>query len=170
MAGEGAGADVAAEWAPAELATALASYYTAAQVDTALAGKAALVHTHAASDLASGTLDDARLSSNVAMRNAANTFEAQSTYANNVGIAGTNAFLIADEASKHAVIFDAPDHTVGPLLDEIDRRGLDLIGLWLTHGHFDHVADHKVVTDRFPKARVLMHEFDAPKLRDRILR
>ena len=48
----------------------------------------------------------------------------------------------------------------------VERRGLDLIGLWLTHGHFDHVADHKVVTDRFPTARVLMHELDAPKLRD----
>src|SRR4029079_3872020 len=85
---------------------------------------------------------------------------------NTGGIAGTNAFLIADEASKQAVLFDAPAHTVGPLLDEVERRGLDLIGLWLTHGHFDHVADHKVVTDRFPKARVLMHELDAPKLRD----
>jgi glyoxylase-like metal-dependent hydrolase (beta-lactamase superfamily II) len=85
---------------------------------------------------------------------------------NTGGIAGTNAFLIADEASKQAVLFDAPDHTVAPLLDEVQRRGLDLIGLWLTHGHFDHVADHKVVTDRFPGARVLMHELDAPKLRD----
>ena len=85
---------------------------------------------------------------------------------NTGGIAATNCFLVADEASKQAVLFDAPNDTVGPLLDEAARRGFDLIGLWLTHGHFDHIADHKVLTDRFPSARVLIHPLDAPKLRD----
>jgi glyoxylase-like metal-dependent hydrolase (beta-lactamase superfamily II) len=81
---------------------------------------------------------------------------------NSGGIAMTNAYVVADEQAKVAVMFDCPDHTVGPLLDEIQRRGWDLIGLWLTHGHFDHLADHKVVTDRFPGAKV--HRLDAPKL------
>ena len=62
------------------------------------------------------------------------------------------------------MIFDAPDHTVAPLLDEAKRRGWDVIGLWLTHGHFDHVADHALVTERFPDARVLIHRLDEPKL------
>ena len=83
---------------------------------------------------------------------------------NTGGIAGTNCYLVADEASKHAVIFDAPDHTVGPLLDEAQARELDVIGLWLTHGHFDHVADHAEVTKRFPNAKVLIHKLDEPKL------
>ena len=69
---------------------------------------------------------------------------------NTGGIATTNAYLVADEVSKQAVIFDAPDSTVAPLLDEAVKRGWDVIGLWLTHGHFDHVADHAVVTRRFP--------------------
>ncbi len=85
---------------------------------------------------------------------------------NTGGIAATNCFLVADEVSKQAVLFDAPNDTVLPILDEVTRRGFDLIGLWLTHGHFDHIADHKVVTDRFPQARVLIHPLDAPKLRD----
>jgi hydroxyacylglutathione hydrolase len=80
------------------------------------------------------------------------------------GIASTNCYLVADESAKVAVLFDAPDHTVEPLLDEVDRRGWELIGLWLTHGHFDHLADHQVVTDRFPRARLLMHGADADKL------
>ena len=84
---------------------------------------------------------------------------------NTGGIAVTNAFLIGDEQTKKAVIFDAPDHTVGPLLDEAQQRGLDVIGLWLTHGHFDHVADHAEVTSRFPEAKVLIHRLDEPKLR-----
>src|SRR5579871_5040722 len=76
----------------------------------------------------------------------------------NGGIAATNCYLIADEESKQAVLFDAPDHTVAPLLDEVERHDWDLIGLWLTHGHFDHIADHAVVTSRFRKAKVLIHK------------
>jgi glyoxylase-like metal-dependent hydrolase (beta-lactamase superfamily II) len=83
---------------------------------------------------------------------------------NTGGIAGTNAYLIADEQTKQAVLFDAPDHTVGPMLDEAQKNGWNVVGLWLTHGHFDHLADHKVVTDRFPHARVLMHKLDEDKL------
>lgn len=85
---------------------------------------------------------------------------------NTGGIAVTNCFLVADEASRQAVLFDAPNDTVAPLLDDVARRGFDLMGLWLTHGHFDHIADHKVVTDRFPSAKVLIHPLDAPKLRN----
>ena len=85
---------------------------------------------------------------------------------NTGGIAATNAFLVADEATKQAVIFDAPDHTAGPLLDEAQKRGFDVVGLWLTHGHFDHVADHAEVTGRFPAAKVLIHELDEPKLQN----
>jgi len=85
---------------------------------------------------------------------------------NTGGIAGTNAYLIGDGESKQAVIFDAPDNTLAPLLDVASERGLDIIGLWLTHGHFDHVADHLEVTKRFPTAKVLIHKLDEPKLLD----
>ena len=40
--------------------------------------------------------------------------------------AGTNCFLIGDEATKQAVIFDAPDHTVAPLLDYAVEQKLDV--------------------------------------------
>lgn len=80
------------------------------------------------------------------------------------GIAMTNAFLIADENAKQAVLFDAPNDTVAPLLDAAQERGWDIIGLWLTHGHFDHVADHALVTSRCPHAKVLIHALDEPKL------
>ncbi|MEL7240592.1 MAG: MBL fold metallo-hydrolase, partial [Planctomycetota bacterium] len=82
------------------------------------------------------------------------------------GLASTNAFLIACDETRQAVVFDAPDHTMQPIVDDAVALQLDVVGLWLTHGHFDHVADHKVVTDAFPKAKVLIHELDAPKLRE----
>src|SRR5688500_17212565 len=84
---------------------------------------------------------------------------------NTGGIAATNCFVLADEGTGEAVLFDAPDHTVGRVLDEVERLKLKLVGLWLTHGHFDHIADHAVVSYRFPNAKVLIHSLDAPKLR-----
>ncbi|HSZ59028.1 MAG TPA: MBL fold metallo-hydrolase [Tepidisphaeraceae bacterium] len=83
---------------------------------------------------------------------------------NTGGVAATNAYLIADEASRQAVLFDAPDHTIGPLIEQARRRGWDVIGLWLTHGHFDHIADHAQLTSAFPGAKVLIHPLDEPKL------
>ena len=83
---------------------------------------------------------------------------------NTGGIAATNSYLVADEATRQAVLFDAPNDTVAPLLDEASRRGLELIGLWLTHGHFDHIADHAAVSKAYPDAKVLIHRLDDPKL------
>lgn len=80
------------------------------------------------------------------------------------GIAYTNCYVIVDEATRDCVLFDAPDHTIAPLLDHIERERLNLIGLWLTHGHFDHLADHQLVRDRFPDAKILIHKLDEPKL------
>jgi glyoxylase-like metal-dependent hydrolase (beta-lactamase superfamily II) len=83
---------------------------------------------------------------------------------NTGGIAATNCYLVASSATKQAVLFDAPNDTVAPLLEEAKRRGLDVIGLWLTHGHFDHIADHAEVSKAFPDAKVLVHRLDDPKL------
>jgi glyoxylase-like metal-dependent hydrolase (beta-lactamase superfamily II) len=85
---------------------------------------------------------------------------------NTGGIAVTNSYLVADEEAQQAVIFDAPNGTVAPLLDEAERNGWDVVGLWLTHAHFDHVADHAEVTARFPNAKVLIHALEEPKLRE----
>ena len=83
---------------------------------------------------------------------------------NTGGVAATNCILVADETVAQAVLFDAPDHTAGPLLAKAAQRGWDVTGLWLTHGHFDHFADHAVVRQHFPTARVLIHEQDAFKV------
>lgn len=80
------------------------------------------------------------------------------------GLFSTNSFLVADEASRQAVVFDAPDNTVGVLLDQAKRHGWNVVGLWLTHGHVDHVADHAAVTEVFPDAKILIHPLDEPRL------
>jgi len=85
---------------------------------------------------------------------------------NTGGVAMTNCFLVGDETTKKAVVFDAPDHTVGPLLEQAVKHGWEVIGLWLTHGHFDHFADHAEVKNRFPRAQILIHELDAAKVKN----
>jgi glyoxylase-like metal-dependent hydrolase (beta-lactamase superfamily II) len=81
---------------------------------------------------------------------------------NTGGIAATNAFLIADDETKRAVLIDAPDHTVAPLLKEAGRLGWQVEALWLTHGHFDHIADHPLAGD----VPALIHRGDLEKLQN----
>jgi len=83
---------------------------------------------------------------------------------NTGGIAATNCFLVVDEQAKVAVLFDAPNDTTLPLITEAQQADWQIIGLWLTHGHFDHMADHEVVTTHCPQAKVLMHAADELKL------
>jgi glyoxylase-like metal-dependent hydrolase (beta-lactamase superfamily II) len=85
---------------------------------------------------------------------------------NTGGLAGTNCYLLVDETTGQCVLFDAPDHTTDPILHEIKDKGWTLNGLWFTHGHFDHVADHARVTNAFPATPVLIHPLDEPKLQN----
>lgn len=64
-----------------------------------------------------------------------------------LGPIGTNAFLVWEDGSKDAILIDAPHEAwkkIGPLLE---RKGLNLKALILTHGHWDHIADAKKFQD-----------------------
>ncbi len=87
-------------------------------------------------------------------------------FSNNGGVFATNSYLLLDDESKQAVIFDAPNDTTDPLIRIARKHGADLIGLWLTHGHIDHIADHAAVTTAFPNAKVLIHQLDEKKLQN----
>ena len=52
----------------------------------------------------------------------------------------TNCYLIADEETKNAVLFDAPAES-NKILDYIEKNGLFLKKVLLTHAHFDHILD-----------------------------
>jgi glyoxylase-like metal-dependent hydrolase (beta-lactamase superfamily II) len=83
---------------------------------------------------------------------------------NTGGLAETNAYMIVDEASKTAAIIDAPESTTASLLAIAKQQDLDVKYLLLTHGHWDHISDHKVVTDAYPHAKVLIHQLEEHRL------
>ena len=57
-----------------------------------------------------------------------------------------------------------PESTTASLIALAKQHHYDVQYLLLTHGHWDHISDHKVVTDAFPKATVLIHALEEPRL------
>lgn len=84
-----------------------------------------------------------------------------------LGPVATNGYLIWDDSSKEALLIDAPQgvyERVGAFLAE---NGLQLTGLLLTHGHWDHIADAwKFQKDQVPVwgNRGDQHFFDNPMI------
>lgn len=75
---------------------------------------------------------------------------------------GTNTYLVWDEKSKEAVLFDvaAPSQK---LANEIRELGLNLKYLFLTHGHGDHIAGIEMIKNEFT-VELGIHELDAEML------
>jgi glyoxylase-like metal-dependent hydrolase (beta-lactamase superfamily II) len=71
----------------------------------------------------------------------------------------SNTFLVADEPGGHGVLIDAGGPTA-PLLEAIDRLGLTLCAVLLTHHHHDHVAELDDVLARHPGVPVLIHPLE----------
>ena len=57
-----------------------------------------------------------------------------------LGPIGTNAFLVWEENGADAVLIDAPPDAKSTIEPMLKSRGLRLSALWLTHGHWDHMA------------------------------
>jgi len=64
-----------------------------------------------------------------------------------------NAFLLWDPATRDAAAFDTGTD-VAPLLAEIEKRGLRLTSIFITHTHNDHIADLDRLKAAAPAARV----------------
>ena len=77
-----------------------------------------------------------------------------------VGPLAENCYLLADEASKKAVLID-PGEEAPLLLDELADKKLELSAIWLTHAHFDHIGAVEGVT-QFHKVPVYLHPDDKP--------
>lgn len=56
-----------------------------------------------------------------------------------VGPLQVNCYVVADEATKKAIVVDPGDEP-DRILDIIKKHGLDVSAIVCTHGHFDHVG------------------------------
>ena len=74
------------------------------------------------------------------------------------GSIGTNCYIIYNEETKAAVMID-PGDKAKPALDRAEALGLDVQGVLLTHGHFDHAADAQRVAQKYGVS-IWMHPAD----------
>lgn len=80
----------------------------------------------------------------------------------------TNTYIVWDEESKKAVVIDpsfSPEH----IWQALTKLELTLDKILLTHGHVDHMAGLNFLRQKYPKAKVYMHEKDVPYLQNATL-
>lgn len=73
-----------------------------------------------------------------------------------------NTYLLADRSSGQAVVVD-PAFGVEDVIEEIHRHGWSLVGIWITHAHFDHIAGVETLRSAFsPGVSLALHPADHP--------
>jgi len=72
-----------------------------------------------------------------------------------------NAYLIWDEVSREAALFDT-GWDAGPALKLLDENSLQLRHLFITHSHPDHIAGITAVREKFPKVRLRASSKNTP--------
>jgi len=77
-----------------------------------------------------------------------------------VGELGTNCYLLIDEATREAALIDPAD-SPDELSALIEREGVTLRYILLTHGHRDHTLAAPAMHKRYPAATVYIHRLDA---------
>jgi len=65
----------------------------------------------------------------------------------------TNAYLLWDNKSKEAALFDVGGD-ITPLIEIIKEKKLKLKYIFCTHGHFDHIIGLPAVKEQFPDAKI----------------
>jgi glyoxylase-like metal-dependent hydrolase (beta-lactamase superfamily II) len=76
----------------------------------------------------------------------------------------TMAYLVIDETTAEAVIVDTPPGSAELLIPEVERRGLRIAAIVITHGHWDHVGEVARIASRL-RAPAHIHADDAAQLR-----
>ena len=84
-----------------------------------------------------------------------------------VGPLGCNCYIVADEKAKEAIIIDPGDETEA-ILGRVERLGLDIKIIFLSHGHVDHTAALSQVKEA-TAAEVAIHTDDRATLSDDFL-
>jgi hydroxyacylglutathione hydrolase len=73
-----------------------------------------------------------------------------------VGPYGTNCYIVGSESTKRGMIID-PGAESNNILSAVDKLGLSIVWIVVTHSHFDHIGALKAVKDA-TGAKVAIHE------------
>jgi hydroxyacylglutathione hydrolase len=79
----------------------------------------------------------------------------------------SNAYLVVDEESRKGVLIDGNDE-LGPLLDRIEREGIEITHVLVTHPHADHVAGLATARERLGNPPLVAHPDAAAELDDEV--
>ena len=83
-----------------------------------------------------------------------------------VGMIGTNCYLLYDETAGNAAAVIDPGGNGEQILARAKSLGLDIQMILLTHGHFDHVMGVPEILKAHPGLPVYITETDYPEARD----
>ncbi len=83
-----------------------------------------------------------------------------------VGIIGTNCYLVWDETDENAAAIIDPGGDAEKILSVIRKEQLNIKCILLTHGHFDHVLAVQDLLKVYPDLPVYITETDYPEARD----
>lgn len=75
----------------------------------------------------------------------------------------TNAYVAVCSKTNQAVIIDPAPDSFDSISQFIKDENLNPIALWLTHSHWDHIADASKVVEHY-HLPVYIHPLDAPNL------
>lgn len=79
-----------------------------------------------------------------------------------LGPVATNTYLVADTATKEAVVID-PAWDEPLVLDAVARHAWQLRQIWITHAHFDHTSGtDQLVKQINPAPLIALHPADLP--------
>jgi glyoxylase-like metal-dependent hydrolase (beta-lactamase superfamily II) len=73
----------------------------------------------------------------------------------------TNAYLLTEPARGEAVLIDAPGDVWPAVEQRLEKDGVKLTALWITHGHWDHTQGAAELLRQCPdKPSVIAHQAD----------
>jgi hydroxyacylglutathione hydrolase len=79
----------------------------------------------------------------------------------------SNAYLVADPERKTGVLIDGNDD-LGPLLERIERDGIEITHVLVTHPHPDHVAGLAEARERLGSPPLVAHAETAAELDEEV--
>ena len=77
-----------------------------------------------------------------------------------VGLIGTNCYILEDDAAKKAAVID-PGDEAERILATLNELGSEVEYILLTHGHYDHTTGVPALHKALPGAKIYIHQADA---------